>query len=57
MQQVEDLLREKITANWKDIAAAIVNCDALNTRKVYPKELRKIIEKYCIPISDDHYEK
>ena len=55
--QVEDILREKITENWKFLSAGLVKSDQQDTGMVYPKTLRRIVEKFTLPISDEHFEK
>lgn len=55
--QVEDLLCEKIGQKWKDVSTAVVKNDPLSTGTISPKVLRRILEKYTLPLSDNHYEK
>ena len=54
--QVEDLLRERIQNCWREFSRAIVKSDSSGTGKVYPRELRRTLEKYTLPVSDEHFE-
>ena len=54
--QVEDILRSKITENWKSIASAYMKVDNNRDGSVSRDELRRLLEKYCLPLSDDHFD-
>ncbi|XP_048404818.1 EF-hand calcium-binding domain-containing protein 6 isoform X2 [Stegostoma tigrinum] len=54
---VEDLLRNKINQNWKDMQKALMKSDPERTGTISLAELRKILETYCFSISDQHFEK
>lgn len=53
---VEDILRAKITDNWKAIASAYLGVDGDRDGSISRDELRLLLEKYCLPVSDDHFE-
>ncbi|KAK3701543.1 hypothetical protein QZH41_020531 [Actinostola sp. cb2023] len=53
---VEDILRGKIMENWKTIASAYISIDDNRDGSISREELRKLLEKYCLPLSDEHYE-
>ena len=55
--KVEEILCTKVEDNWKHLAADLVACDSVETRKVSPKQMRRILEKYSLPVSDQHFEK
>ena len=55
--KVEEILCTKVEDNWKHLAADLVACDPVETRKVSPKQMRRILEKYSLPVSDQHFEK
>jgi Ca2+-binding EF-hand superfamily protein len=42
--------------NWKSIATAYINIDDNRDGSISRGELRKLLEKYCLPVSDEHYE-
>ncbi|XP_072340615.1 EF-hand calcium-binding domain-containing protein 6 isoform X2 [Scyliorhinus torazame] len=54
---VEDILRDKIKQNWKEIQKAFMKSDPERTGTICLAELRKILETYCLSISDQHFEK
>lgn len=53
---VEDILRAKITDNWKLIASAYLGVDVDRDGSISRDELRQLLEKYCLPVSDDHFD-
>ena len=55
--QVEDLLCEKIGQNWKEVSAAVIRKDTLCSGFITLKALRKVLEHYAIPLSDDHFQR
>ncbi|XP_043565134.1 EF-hand calcium-binding domain-containing protein 6 [Chiloscyllium plagiosum] len=54
---VEDILRNKINQNWKEMQKAFMKSDPEKTGTISLAELRKILETYCLSISDQHFEK
>ncbi|XP_078423711.1 EF-hand calcium-binding domain-containing protein 6-like isoform X2 [Cetorhinus maximus] len=54
---VEDILRDKLKQNWNDIQKAFMKSDPERTGTICLPELRKILETYCLSISDQHFEK
>jgi len=42
--------------NWKTIANAYISIDENRDGTISRLELRRLLEKYCLPLSDDHYE-
>ncbi|XP_078077318.1 EF-hand calcium-binding domain-containing protein 6 [Mustelus asterias] len=54
---VEDILRDKLKQNWKEIQKAFMKSDPERTGTINLAELRKILETYCLSISDQHFEK
>ncbi|XP_067855889.1 EF-hand calcium-binding domain-containing protein 6 isoform X2 [Heptranchias perlo] len=54
---VENILRDKIKHNWKEMQKALMKSDPERTGTICLAELRKILETYCLPISDQHFEK
>ena len=54
--QIQEIIVEKLEENWTGFSAALVSYDDQTTGKIHPKELRKVIEKFTIPISDAHFE-
>lgn len=55
-KQVEDILRFKIQDNWKAIASAYVKIDEDRDGYITQEELRKLLDKYCLRVSNDHFE-
>lgn len=55
-ETVEDIMRDKIQAQWVDVSKAIIQKDPGYTGRISPKSLRNILEKFCIPMSDEHFE-
>uniref|UniRef100_UPI00398E8C3D EF-hand calcium-binding domain-containing protein 6 isoform X2 n=1 Tax=Pristiophorus japonicus TaxID=55135 RepID=UPI00398E8C3D len=56
-ETVEDILRDKIKQNWKEMQKAFIKSDPERTGTICLAELRKILETYCLTISDQHFEK
>lgn len=54
--QVEDILRAKITDNWKAIASAYLGIDGDRDGSISRDELKHLLEKYCLPVSNDHFD-
>ncbi|KAK6168917.1 hypothetical protein SNE40_020073 [Patella caerulea] len=55
-ETVEDILREKINENWKNISEALVYHDFLDEGYITPANLKSVIDKYVLPISHDHFQ-
>lgn len=53
--QVEELLREKITQYWKNVAENLMLYDAEGKGYVTPKQMKRVIERQVMPVSDDHF--
>ncbi|XP_051886636.1 EF-hand calcium-binding domain-containing protein 6-like [Pristis pectinata] len=54
---VEDILRDKIRHNWDEIQKSFMKNDPERTGTISLAKLRKILETYCLTISDQHFEK
>ncbi|CAH1799481.1 unnamed protein product [Owenia fusiformis] len=55
-ETVEDILKEKIEENFKPIGDAIVANDPKNEGRIAHSDLKNIIDKYVLPVSEDHFE-
>ena len=55
--QVEEILRDNISEHWKSVADVFVKADSKGTGKVKKSTLRRIIEKFAIAVSDEHFAK
>ena len=53
--QIEDLLQEKITQYWKNVAENIMLYDAEGKGYITPKQMKRVIERQIMPVSDDHF--
>jgi len=53
---VEDILQSKITDNWKAIASAYLGVDTDRDGSISRSELRQLLERFCLPVSDDHFD-
>lgn len=53
---VEDLLQQKIILRWKSFTAALKQCDPTGTGYISPTNLKKVLDKVAIPLSDEHYD-
>ncbi|XP_069619468.1 EF-hand calcium-binding domain-containing protein 6 isoform X1 [Ranitomeya imitator] len=51
---VEDILRDKITAHWKDFYKAIQSCDTKGSGMISRDQLKRVLQSYCPSASDDH---
>ena len=49
-------MRSKITENWKSIGEAYMKVNDNRDGSISKDELRKLLEKFCLPLSDDHFE-
>ncbi|XP_070189620.1 EF-hand calcium-binding domain-containing protein 6-like [Littorina saxatilis] len=54
-ETVEDLLQEKITQYWKNVAENLMQYDVAAKGYVTPKQMKRVIDRQVMPISDDHY--
>ncbi|XP_056373356.1 EF-hand calcium-binding domain-containing protein 6 [Hyla sarda] len=50
---VVGILRDKISAHWKDLSKALQSCDAKGSGIVTRDQLKKILQSYCPSLSDD----
>ncbi|XP_028408457.1 EF-hand calcium-binding domain-containing protein 6-like isoform X2 [Dendronephthya gigantea] len=53
---VEEILRNKIKDNWQSVANAFIDVDTNRDGCLSRNELRKLLERYCLPLTDDHFE-
>ncbi|PAA51914.1 hypothetical protein BOX15_Mlig003760g1 [Macrostomum lignano] len=53
---VEDLLHQKIVLRWKSFTAALKHYDSTGTGYINPTNLKKVLDKIAIPLSDEHYD-
>ena len=53
---MEDILRDKITDSWKTIASAYLSAEKNRDGSISRDGLKQLIEKYCLPISEDHFD-
>ena len=56
-EQIEKDIREKIDANRQNVLLAFVACDATGNGRVSQKKFRQILEKFSLPLSDEHFNK
>ncbi|XP_066264767.1 EF-hand calcium-binding domain-containing protein 6-like isoform X4 [Branchiostoma lanceolatum] len=54
---VEDILREKLTENWNAMLAMYQSFDPDATGTITRRELRRILDNFGLPVSDEHFEK
>ncbi|ESO84984.1 hypothetical protein LOTGIDRAFT_236027 [Lottia gigantea] len=54
---VEDILREKIVENWRNVSDAIIYYDHSEEGFISPTNLKRVLNKYVLPISDEHFHK
>jgi hypothetical protein len=54
--QVEEILRNKIKDNWKSVSNAFIDVDMNRDGHLSRDELRKLLERYCLPLTDEHFE-
>ncbi|KAK3098848.1 hypothetical protein FSP39_023679 [Pinctada imbricata] len=55
-EQIEEILREKITENWKNVAGALQDLDYKGEGRVSPAKLRNILDSFVLPLSDNHFQ-
>lgn len=54
-ETIEDLLQEKITQYWKNVAENLMMYDTQGKGYVTPQQLKRVIDRQVLPISDDHF--
>eukprot|EP00058_Branchiostoma_floridae_P003899 XP_002589387.1 hypothetical protein BRAFLDRAFT_77829 [Branchiostoma floridae] len=54
---VEDILREKLTENWNAMLGMYQSFDPDATGTITRRELRRILDTFGLPVSDEHFEK
>ncbi|XP_069133814.1 EF-hand calcium-binding domain-containing protein 6-like isoform X1 [Argopecten irradians] len=54
-ETIEDILREKITENWKSVSGAIVDCDHKDQGYITQEQMKRVIDNYVLTISDEHF--
>ncbi|XP_053398276.1 EF-hand calcium-binding domain-containing protein 6-like [Mercenaria mercenaria] len=55
-ETVEDILKEKITEYWRNVSAALLDYDYKGNGHISHKNLRKVIDNYVLPVSDEHFQ-
>jgi hypothetical protein len=55
--QIEEILREKITENWKNVSGAIMDHDHRREGRIPASKMKKVIDLYVLPVSDSHFER
>ncbi|VDI45640.1 Hypothetical predicted protein [Mytilus galloprovincialis] len=55
-ETIEEILREKITENWKNVSGAIMDYDHRREGKIAASKMKKVIDLYVLPVSDSHFE-
>lgn len=55
-ETIEDILREKITENWKNVSGAIMDYDHKREGRIAASKMKKVIDLYVLPVSDSHFE-
>ncbi|KAL8588470.1 hypothetical protein ACOMHN_054049 [Nucella lapillus] len=54
-ETVEDLLQEKITEYWKNVAENLMLYDTAGKGYVTPRQMKRVIDRQVLPVSDDHF--
>lgn len=54
---MEELLQQSLSKNWQLVADAVGNLDVSGSGYLKQDELKKLIEKFAMPLSDDHFQK
>ncbi|KAK7503096.1 hypothetical protein BaRGS_00005722 [Batillaria attramentaria] len=54
-ETIEDLLQEKITQYWKNVAENLMLYDTQGKGYITPQQLKRVIDRQVLPISDDHF--
>lgn len=57
MFQIEDILKEKITEYWKNVSSALLDYDYKNNSHISHRNLKKVLDNYVLPVSDEHMQK
>jgi len=47
-------LKEKITEYWKNVSSALMDYDFKNNGHISHKNLKKVLDNYVLPVSDEH---
>ncbi|XP_076466442.1 EF-hand calcium-binding domain-containing protein 6-like [Babylonia areolata] len=55
-ETVEDLLQEKITEYWKNVAENLMRYDSEGKGYITPKQMKRVIDRQVLPVSEDHFE-
>lgn len=55
-ETIEDILKEKITEYWKNVSAALLDYDFKGDGYISPKNLKKVIDNFVLPVSDEHFQ-
>ncbi|XP_066446468.1 EF-hand calcium-binding domain-containing protein 6 isoform X2 [Eleutherodactylus coqui] len=55
LDTVESILRDKITAHWKDLSKVLQSCDTKGSGVICKDQLARILQSYCPSVSEDHY--
>lgn len=53
--KVEEILRNKIKDNWQSVANAFIDVDTNRDGHLSRDELRKLLDRYCLPLTDEHF--
>jgi Ca2+-binding EF-hand superfamily protein len=54
--QVEEILRNKIKDNWQSVSNAFIHVDTNRDGHLSRVELRRLLERYCLPLTEEHFE-
>ncbi|XP_023929939.1 EF-hand calcium-binding domain-containing protein 6 [Lingula anatina] len=54
-ETVEEILRDKATDNWRPISVALVAYDERGDGMIQDGQLRRILDKFCLPVSEEHF--
>ena len=57
LSQIEELLCEKLAEHWAQVSEGLTRADPGRTGRVTPRELRKVVERACVPLSNEHFTK
>ncbi|XP_076811807.1 EF-hand calcium-binding domain-containing protein 6-like [Clavelina lepadiformis] len=56
-ETVEEILREKLSENYKLVASEFAALDKVEDGSVSKTHLRRLIDRYALPVSDNHFNK
>lgn len=48
-------MRDKIQSEWVEMSRALLSRDPQGSGRMKPGHLRKILETFCLPMSDEHF--